>query len=88
MNATILPIRTPAETALAERFATERARLPGAAAVRAAAFARFEKTGLPSRRVESWHYTDLRSLMRELAPAAEEAAVPAALPEFEGLGHR
>ncbi|WP_342788612.1 Fe-S cluster assembly protein SufD [Rhabdaerophilum calidifontis] len=88
MNATILPIRTPAETALAERFATERARLPGAAAVRAAAFARFEKTGLPSRRVESWHYTDLRSLMRELAPAAGEAAVPAALPEFEGLGHR
>lgn len=61
-------MRTPAETALIERFAAEKATLPGAAEARAAAFARFEKAGLPSKRVESYHYTDLRNLMRVLAP--------------------
>jgi Fe-S cluster assembly protein SufD len=45
---------------------------------RDAAFARFERTGLPTRRVEQWKYTDLRALMRDakpLAPAPDKAAI-------------
>ncbi|KAF0231074.1 MAG: Fe-S cluster assembly protein [Beijerinckiaceae bacterium] len=61
-------MRTPAEAALIERFAAEKATLPGAAEARAAAFARFETAGLPSKRVESYHYTDVRALMRTVAP--------------------
>ena len=34
------------------------------------AFARFERTGLPHRRVEQWKYTDLRALMRDAKPLA------------------
>ncbi len=37
-----------------------------------AAFERFAGAGLPSRRVESWHYTDLRAKLRA-APASAEA---------------
>ena len=33
-------------------------------------FARFERSGLPHRRVEQWKYTDLRALMREAKPLA------------------
>jgi len=35
-----------------------------------AAFSRFEQLGLPTRRNEWWHYTDLRAAMREAAPLA------------------
>lgn len=62
--ANVLPMRTPAETALIERFQAEQAGLPGAAEARAEAFARFEKAGLPSRRVEAYHYTDVRNILR------------------------
>ena len=37
---------------------------------RVAAFAAFEAEGLPTRRNEAWHYTDLRSAMTEAAPLA------------------
>lgn len=85
--ASVIPMRTPAETAIIERFEAERASLPGAAEVRAAAFARLQASGLPSRRVESYHYTDLRNLMRVLAPAAEASAAIGG-PDFENLPHR
>jgi Fe-S cluster assembly protein SufD len=73
MNAEVLPIKTAAETALVEAFATEKARLPGGrevAARREAAFRRFEASGLPHRRMEEWKYTDLRTLMRDAKPLA------------------
>jgi Fe-S cluster assembly protein SufD len=73
MNAEIRPIKTAAETALAVSFAAARGALPGAAAVAALredAFRRFERDGLPHRRVEEWKYTDLRALMREARPLA------------------
>jgi Fe-S cluster assembly protein SufD len=66
-------IKTAAETALADTFASARARLPGdetIAAARAAAFELFAKEGLPHRRIEEWKYTDLRALMREAKPLA------------------
>ena len=55
---------------MAAAFAARKARLPGAAAAREAAFKRFEAAGLPHRRVEEWKYTDLRALMREAKPLA------------------
>jgi Fe-S cluster assembly protein SufD len=71
MSTEIAQIRTPAEKALISLYAAEKDRLPGNAQVkrlRAEAFADFERTGLPHRRIESWHYTDLRSQLREAAP--------------------
>src|SRR5215467_3631433 len=76
MNAEVRPIKTAAETALAQSFAAVRRALPGAGAVgalREDAFRRFETEGLPHRRVEEWKYTDLRALMRDAKPLA---AVP------------
>ncbi|MGJ4889787.1 Fe-S cluster assembly protein SufD [Bradyrhizobium sp. HKCCYLRH3099] len=54
-------------------FAAAQGRLPGAgkvADVRREAFAAFERTGLPHRRIEEWKYTDLRALVREVLPLA------------------
>ena len=73
MNAEIHPIKTAAETGLAENFAAVRERLPGNGALadmRAQAFRRFAAEGLPHRRVEEWKYTDLRALMRDAKPLA------------------
>ena len=73
MNAEITPMKTAAETALADAFAKARGRLPGddaVAAKRDAAFGVFAQEGLPHRRVEEWKYTDLRALMRDAKPLA------------------
>src|SRR6202023_3918436 len=81
MNAEVTLIKTAAETALADAFARRRTSLPGGRQVvarREAAFRRFERVGLPHRRIEDWKYTDLRVLMREvlpLAPAPDAAAL-------------
>jgi Fe-S cluster assembly protein SufD len=74
MNAEVTPIKTAAETALADAFTRRKAALPGGrevASLREAAFRRFERSGLPHRRVEEWKYTDLRALMRDSKPLAE-----------------
>jgi len=66
---------------LSDSFAVARDRLPGAAEARRTAFEAYERTGLPSRRIEDWKYTDLRALMREvlpLAPAPDAAALKGA----------
>ena len=60
--------RSAAEATLNRQFEAETSRafsLP-----RAHAFRRFAERGLPTRRVESWHYTDLRAALREAAPLA------------------
>lgn len=92
MTADIQPIRTAAETALAELFAKVKAPLaPGEVARRDAAFAEFHKVGLPHRRVEEWKYTDLRAAMREAKPlagpvgATEVAAARSVLSRFDGM---
>ena len=80
MNADILQARTPAEVSLAEVFRTSKSVLPGnkdVAQLREDSFRAFNLSGLPNRRIESWHYTDLRSLMREGLPLAG-APLPAA----------
>jgi Fe-S cluster assembly protein SufD len=72
MTAEITPIKTAAESGLAEAFAALQGRLADGAvtARRKAAFERFEAQGLPHRRVEEWKYTDLRALMRDAKPLA------------------
>jgi Fe-S cluster assembly protein SufD len=91
MNAEVRPIKTDAEGALSARFAAAKGVLPGAgavAALRQEAFGRFERAGLPSRRVEEWKYTDLRALMREappLAPPPDTAAKARAAGAGAGL---
>jgi Fe-S cluster assembly protein SufD len=64
-------LRTEAETALDLQFAALEAK-----GARADAFAVFAQRGLPSRRDEAWHYTDLRAALKHAAPlaAAPDAA--------------
>jgi Fe-S cluster assembly protein SufD len=73
MSIQIIPTATAAENALAETFRAAKAALPGNTAVaerRAQAFEAFARAGLPNRRLEAWHYTDLRNLMRRALPLA------------------
>ena len=63
--AQIVTLPNPAERALGEQF-----KAAHAGAARTEAFARFSEAGLPTRRIESWHYTDLRSMLREALPPA------------------
>jgi Fe-S cluster assembly protein SufD len=58
--------RSAAERTLARQFAEQERREPSPS--RSAAFARFAAAGLPTRRVEAWHYTDLRAAIVDAAP--------------------
>ena len=75
-----------------ELFAAARGRLPGTGPVadlRQKAFDDFARLGLPHRRIEEWKYTDLRALMREiapLAPAPDQAALSRAAKAVKALG--
>ena len=80
MTAHVTHIKTAAEAALAAEFAAMKPYLPGDAAVSAmrdAAFGVILDKGLPHRRVEHWHYTDLRMAMREAKPLAALPDAPA-----------
>lgn len=85
MNADLKRIRTAAESAVLESFADVEDTLPGTAATHAdrrTRMALFEREGLPHRRMEPWKYTDLRTMVREIAPLADKAGpvdVPAPL---------
>jgi Fe-S cluster assembly protein SufD len=58
--------RSAAESTLVRQFAEQERREPSP--TRTSAFARFAATGLPTRRVEAWHYTDLRASLTDAAP--------------------
>ena len=75
-------MRTPSETALVQAFEAAKASLPGDVESRAQAFEIFNRNGLPHRRVEEFKYTDLRALMREIAPFA---ATPSATDSAKAL---
>ncbi len=67
--------KTETGRALSDIFAVARGRLPGTGEVadlRRQASEAYEHAGLPHRRIEDWKYTDLRALMREVLPLAEE----------------
>ena len=71
MTAIVKPLRTPAETGMLEAFAASAALNDAARPVREAAIARIADSGLPGRRMEPWHYTDLRTLLKTVPPVAE-----------------
>ncbi len=61
---------TPAKSALVDAFVDRMGELPGdgeIASARDNAIEALKTQGLPSRRVEAWHYTDLRTLLRSVA---------------------
>ena len=60
-----------AERMLGEQFSAFRP-ADASALRRDEAFTLFTEAGLPGRRIESWHYTDLRGLVREALPPAPE----------------
>jgi Fe-S cluster assembly protein SufD len=76
-----------AETALCEAYNHALGELPGDGTVLAARdvlISDFKDAGLPTRRTEAWHYTDLRALLRAV-PAFDPAASAARLaPLVEG----
>jgi Fe-S cluster assembly protein SufD len=76
MNMQTAITMTAAETALVDAYTAQIGELPGEGAVLSARdglLANLRKQGLPTRRVESWHYTDLRALLRAV-PAFDPAA--------------
>jgi Fe-S cluster assembly protein SufD len=74
------PIKlTAAETALLDAFGGVIGSLPGDAAVttqRSTLIGGLKAAGLPTRRRESWHYTDLRSLMNSVPTEAPVSVSP------------
>jgi Fe-S cluster assembly protein SufD len=78
---------TAAETALVEAFTSQIGELPGNGAVigtRDRLLDDLKKAGLPTRRIESWHYTDLKTLLRAIPEQGAYAPVQATAPLVEG----
>jgi Fe-S cluster assembly protein SufD len=79
---------TAAETEIGAAFAAVGRSLPGPG--REEAFARFERDGLPHRRIEAYHFTDLRRLVAHAPapatrPSLAEAAEAVGPDPFAGL---
>ncbi len=77
-------MKTPAETALVQAFESAKTMLPGNVESRAQAFEQFSSRGLPHRRVEEFKYTDLRALLREVAPFANVPSAEEAKAALQG----
>jgi Fe-S cluster assembly protein SufD len=87
MNMQTKPRLTAAEAALVEAFSGQIGELPGNGAVigsRDRLLDELKKSGLPTRRIESWHYTDLKTLLRTLPTAAPVSAIDPVAPVLEG----
>jgi len=84
MNMHAQPQMTPAEAALVDGFLARMSDLPGNAETTVLRDEAVEqvKSGLPTRRIEAWHYTDLRRLLTivpDFDPAARAKALPSLL---------
>lgn len=76
MNIRTVPKPTPAEQALIDSYEERFSRLagnPDVVRARDEAFAGLRDAGLPTRRVEAWHYTDLRRLLSDVPAYDPEA---------------
>ena len=91
MNAPLTRELGDADRAIVEQYRAQAAIYSGFASfgvAKAPSFARFETLGLPGRRVESWHYTDLRGALRKALPVAylpDASARAAARPAIGAL---
>lgn len=72
MNIDVTPVKSQAEQTLADQFRDFAATEDGQTlkAARKLGMDALGQTGLPTRRVEAWKYTDLRSLMPQAFPLA------------------
>jgi Fe-S cluster assembly protein SufD len=87
MNIQTTQTRTAAEKALIDTFAARLPNLPGDASVivkRKEAIAALEARGLPNRKIEAWHYTDLRRLLTTVPAFDARAGAVSAAPLLEG----
>ncbi|MCJ8518221.1 Fe-S cluster assembly protein SufD [Pseudorhizobium tarimense] len=88
MNIQTTKRMTAAEVALVEAYTEQVGDLPGDASVtstRDRLLDDIKNTGLPTRRVESWHYTDLRTLLRSVpAPVAAAPSLETIAPLVDG----
>ncbi|MFC5755253.1 MULTISPECIES: Fe-S cluster assembly protein SufD [unclassified Rhizobium] len=78
---------TAAESALIEAFNQQIGELPGNGAVTALRdrlLDDLKKQGLPTRRIEAWHYTDLKNLLRNVPVQAGDAGSEALEPLIDG----
>ncbi len=72
----MIKLATETDASFAALFEEMKSR--GARALREAAWEDFSRMGLPNRRVEAWHYTDIKAALAKPAPIA---APPAAAPK-------
>ena len=87
MNMQTTPRLTAAETALVEAFGAQIGELPGDGAVigtRDRLLDDLKKAGLPTRRIESWHYTDLKTLLRAIPDTVPAVVIDPLSPIVEG----
>ena len=78
MNVQNKRLMTAAEQALVDGYFDRAAEIPGndrIAALRSGMIEDIRQNGLPSRRTEAWHYTDLRTLLKTV-PAARSGPAP------------
>lgn len=78
----MIKLATESDAAFAPLFDAMKSR--GATGLRQAAWDAFAAKGLPNRRVESWHYTDLKTALAKPAPIAAVFAAALELPERRG----
>lgn len=85
MNAHVQPQLTQAETALIDAFGERQSLLPGDGEVMVRRDNAIEalKSGLPTKRVESWHYTNLRTLLPAVPAFDASAKAKAIAPVIE-----
>src|SRR3712207_6042651 len=78
--------RTPAEASLLQIVEAAAGRLPGDAAVSEAreAAGNILRAGLPTRRIEAWHYTDLRRLLTTVPDGVAAARSQPTAPVLPG----
>jgi Fe-S cluster assembly protein SufD len=89
MTSNVEIMKTKAEKAYADHFASVADALPEAVALdaRRDAMARFDEMGLPHRRIEAWKYTDLRNALGGVsAPAVGKASQVSETDLTAGLG--
>lgn len=87
MNMQTTNRQTPAEIALVDAYTAKFGELPGNGAVVAARDVLFDdlKTGgLPTRRIEAWHYTDLKTLLRSIPEDAQAPVIEKLAPIVSG----
>lgn len=87
MNMQTKPPLTVAEQKLFDSFDAIRDGLPGGkavAAMRERLLSDLRTSGLPTRRIEAWHYTDLRSQMRSVPDPKPAGKIDAVAPLVPG----